>query len=356
MTMCFLAVKATTTLYGGEGNDELTGGAGDDWLDGEGGDDTFVFDANSGSDYVFDASGENRIVIHGATTDQIWLTRVGDDLRIGVIGGTSTITVVGYYYPDPTLLNEIALDTHSLFLATAAPLIDAMTLASPEETPATLPGPIAALLGNHWFFGNSSAPIVQNQTLSTNEDTPLTGSVGAIDPDANIVSYDLQTAATLGNVVLNALTGAWTYTPNANANGTDSFQIIVTDADNQTAVQTVTVQVAPTNDAPTNITLTGAPAGIGERDHPISGTQLNAVVLGTLTASDGDAGDSHVFSVTDARFEVVNGNTLRLRAGVALDFEATPTVSVDVTVQDLGGGAGSLAYTKTFVFNVTQLR
>ncbi len=343
------------TLYGGEGTDTLTGGAGNDWLDGEGGDDTFVFDANSGEDYVFDVSGENRIVIHGATSDQIWLSRSGDDLRIGVIGGTTTIRVVSYFIPDLTLLNEIALDTHSLFLATAAPLIDAMSLESSETTPESMPGAISSLLGNYWFAGNSSAPIVQDQTLNTNEDTPPTGAVGAIDPDANIVSYALQTAATFGNVSVNATTGAWTYTPNANANGTDSFQIVVTDADNQTAVQTVTVQVAPTNDAPTNINLTGSPAGISERDHPITTGPLAAITLGTLSAIDGDSGDSHVFSVADSRFEIVNGNTLRLRAGVALDYEATPTVSVDVTVRDLAGGAGSLSYTKTFVFNVLDV-
>ncbi len=341
------------SLYGGDGNDVLTGGAGDDWLDGETGDDTFVFDAASGNDYLFDSYGTNRVVLNGVTADQVWITRSGDDLRIGVIGGTTTITVLGYYLPDYALLEEVVLATHALVLSTAGDLIDAMTLAS-EETPASMPRGISSTLGTYWI---SNGPVVSNQTLATNEDAPLSGSVRATDRDDNIVSYAVQTAATRGTVNLNTATGAWVYTPNANAYGQDTFEIIVTDAMNLTAVQTVTVNVAPLNDAPTDITLTGAPAGIAERDHPITGTTLDAIVLGTLSATDIDAPDAgdfatHVFSVSDSRFEIVNGNTLRLKAGAALDYEAGTTVSVDVTVKDRNGGAQGLTYTKTFTFDV----
>ena len=44
-------------------------------------------------------------------------------------------------------------------------------------------------------------------------------------------------------------------------------------------------------------------------------------IVGTLTTTDPDAGDSFLYSVSDNRFEVV-GNSLQLKAGVALDFEA----------------------------------
>ena len=345
------------TLYGGDGNDVLKGGVGDDWLDGEAGDDTFQFDAASGSDTIADLSGQNRISIAGATRDHVWMTRVGDDLRISVIGGATNITVLNYYLPDSTQVREVALSGYSLFLSAADPLIQAMTQYSADTPPAEMPANIAALLSSYWFVGNSSAPMVTDQTLDTNEDTPLTGAVGATDADNNIASYAVQTAPTRGTVTLDAATGTWIYAPGANLYGQDTFQILVTDAENQHATQTITVNVASVNDAPSDIALAGAPAGIAERDHPVSGTLLDPIVLGTLSATDVDAPDAgdfatFQFSVTDARFEVINGTTLRLKAGVALDFETTPTVSVDVTVRDRNGAPEGLSYTKTFTFNV----
>lgn len=205
----------------------------------------------------------------------------------------------------------------------------------------------------------NEAPIVTNQTRPTDEDVVLSGSVGATDPDGNISSYALAVAATRGVVSLNATTGAWTYTPNANLYGADSFQVRVTDAGGLSTVQTVTVNVASVNDAPTNITLTGAPATVAENDRPITGTVASAVVLGTLSATDVDAPDagdfaSHVFSVTDSRFEIVSGNVLRLRAGAVVDFEAGTSISVNVTVKDRNGAASGLAFTRQFTFTLAD--
>jgi Ca2+-binding RTX toxin-like protein len=654
------------TLYGGDGDDTLLGETGNDQLNGEAGNDTYGFDLTSGADTIVDALGTNRIQIMQASIDQIWITRSGNDLRIGIIGGTATITVSGYYAVGGSRIREIAVGSHSLFLAHAEPLIAEMT-AEFASAPANVPESISDLFDEYWHAGGraaprvteqslstddltplsgsvgavdhddnivsyaleseprfgslalntttgqwtytpngvdsgeerfiirvtdadgnsaaqlvtvnvieteralppiiqvaqvaqpqapltqvtldsgswlvqiegaladtdrsealdvrvsgvpdgitfdagqnlgggvwsfgggpwptrmygpanwsqdltltitasareisngrvafadpvtlniqinarptnitagtlsfneniaagtalttlgmvdadagdtatytlvnnaggrftldangtlragsvglnyesatshtirvrvtdsggltyerdftvgvvnvNEAPVVSSQNRSTNEDTALTGSVGATDPDNNITGYAVATAATRGSVSLNATTGAWTYTPTANLYGTDSFQIRVTDGGGLSTVQTVTVNVASVNDAPSNITLTGAPAGIAENDRPISGTVASPVVLGTLSATDVDAPDAgdfatHVFSVTDSRFEIVSGNTLRLRAGAVLDFEAGTTVSVDVTVRDRNGSASGLTYTRTFTFTV----
>jgi Ca2+-binding RTX toxin-like protein len=203
----------------------------------------------------------------------------------------------------------------------------------------------------------NEAPMVTAQVKNTNEDTIVTGSVGASDPDNNISSYALATNAIRGSVSLNASTGSWTYTPTANLYGADSFQIRVTDAGGLTAVQTVSISVASINDAPTNITLTGAPSGIDERDRPMTGFILNAVVLGTLSATDVDAPDagdfaSHTFTVSDSRFEVVSGNVLRLKAGAALDFETATSVTFNVTATDRNGTG--LSFVKAFTFSVNN--
>ncbi|NBG97148.1 hypothetical protein GTQ45_15530, partial [Pyruvatibacter mobilis] len=72
-------------------------------------------------------------------------------------------------------------------------------------------------------------------------------------------------------------------------------------------------------------------------------------VVGTLTTTDPDAGDTHTYAVSDDRFEVVDGQ-LKLKDGVSLDHEAADTISLDVTTTDAGG----LSRTETFTISVSD--
>src|SRR6185295_2608952 len=75
-------------------------------------------------------------------------------------------------------------------------------------------------------------------------------------------------------------------------------------------------------------------------------------VVGTLSTVDPDAGDGHSYTVSDDRFEVVGGE-LKLKAGVALDHEAEPSVTVQVTSTDADGFSVSENFTIT-VANVNE--
>ncbi|CUH74676.1 chaperone-modulator protein CbpM [Tritonibacter multivorans] len=77
-----------------------------------------------------------------------------------------------------------------------------------------------------------------------------------------------------------------------------------------------------------NITLVAAESTVAEN--------LEGAVVGELSFVDPDDGDSHEFSVSDDRFEVV-GNTLCLKPGVSLDYEEAAQIEVEVTVTDAGG-------------------
>jgi Ca2+-binding RTX toxin-like protein len=81
------------------------------------------------------------------------------------------------------------------------------------------------------------------------------------------------------------------------------------------------------NGAPTEITLSAGQA-VAEN--------VAGAVVGALSATDPDASDTHTFSVSDPRFEVV-GNELKLKEGVRLDFERGALVNLDVTATDSGG-------------------
>ena len=90
------------------------------------------------------------------------------------------------------------------------------------------------------------------------------------------------------------------------------------------------------NRAPTAITLFG------------SQVQENSsgFFVGGLSVTDPDFENVFTFAVSDSRFEVLNGQ-LKLKTGIALDFEASPTVSLDVTATDRWGGSLTKAFTIT---------
>lgn len=84
----------------------------------------------------------------------------------------------------------------------------------------------------------------------------------------------------------------------------------------------------PTNQAPTAITLSAS--SVAENSV--------AAVIGDLTATDADSGDTHTFTTSDTRF-TISGASLALAEGVSLDFETESSVNVEVTATDAAGAA-----------------
>lgn len=341
------------TLYGEMGADKLSGGAGDDILDGGDGDDilsgdrgndllkggvgadTYVFDANSDADTIIDADGANRILINGVKSDQVWLTRSGDDLRIGVIGGNMLTTVTGFFAAsNPTLIREIATADASIFLKYAGgqnyagSLIEAMTAASTTvpATVGTIPASVKTLRDSLWWAGGKAVPSIADRTLAGVEDVALSGTLAATDHDENITAYGVTTQAGHGTVTVNATTGAWVYTPDADYFGTDSFSLFVKDADNQVGTAKFTVNLAGVNDAP----RFGVIPTLNIAENAAAGTPV-----GALTAVDPE-GNSFAFSILDANspFAISASGVLTVRDGALLDYETADKATVNVRVDD----------------------
>src|SRR5207249_2045999 len=77
----------------------------------------------------------------------------------------------------------------------------------------------------------NDAPVAVNGTLTTAEDTPAIGTLNATDVDGDALTYTIVTNGTKGTAtIINAATGAFTYTPAANANGADSITFKAHDA------------------------------------------------------------------------------------------------------------------------------
>uniref|UniRef100_UPI001F605863 Ig-like domain-containing protein n=1 Tax=Vibrio sp. 10N.222.47.A9 TaxID=1903178 RepID=UPI001F605863 len=124
------------------------------------------------------------------------------------------------------------------------------------------------------FVDNNNSPVGDTVSFSTNEDTPVSGTLSASDEDGDSLSFTKATDPSRGSVVVDE-NGDWTYTPNENYNGDDSFTVVVSDGQGGTDTLTVNVGVTPINDSPVgeDVSVTT------DEDTPISGS---------LTATDAD--------------------------------------------------------------------
>ena len=96
------------------------------------------------------------------------------------------------------------------------------------------------------------APVAADDTVSVVEDGSLTFQPGANDTDLDgdtVVASAIASAPTHGTAVVNP-DGTVTYTPHAEFNGSDSFDVTVTDGNGGFDTSTVEVNVTSANDAP----------------------------------------------------------------------------------------------------------
>jgi len=103
--------------------------------------------------------------------------------------------------------------------------------------------------------------------------------------------------------------------------------------------KTTTPTPTPTNTAPTAVVLSA------------NTVEENAVaaVIGTLTTTDTDAGDTFTYAVSDDRFEIT-GAELKLKADKSINFEKETSVTLSVTVTD----SASNTYVQELTVNVTD--
>jgi VCBS repeat-containing protein len=172
---------------------------------------------------------------------------------------------------------------------------------------------------------SNPVPVSANSAQTTTEDTPISATLTATDDD--VVSFTPASGPSHGSLVLNGVTGAYTYTPAANFNGNDSFTYTVTDADGATTTATVSFLVTPVNDAPiTNGTITAQTGN--------DGAPFNLNVAGVFTDVDNDS---------------LSFGASGLPAGLSID-PATGLISGTLASSASQGGTGGV-YSVTIIAN-----
>ena len=196
--------------------------------------------------------------------------------------------------------------------------------------------------------GNQN-PVAVDDSVTTDEDMAVTIDVLANDSDADgdTLSINSVTDPANGSVVNNG--SDVTYTPDADFNGTDSFDYTISDGNGGTNTATVTVTVNAVNDDPV------------ASDDSATTDEDTAVTIDVLTNDSDVDGDSlTIDSVTDpANGSVVNNGsdvTYTPDAGFfgtdSFDYTisdgngSTDTATVTVTVNEVVGAEADLSVTK----------
>ena len=190
----------------------------------------------------------------------------------------------------------------------------------------------------------NNAPVAAADSFTVDEGSTTTLDVAANDSDAdnglNLASIAIVSAPANGSVVVNP-DGTVDYTHNGTETTADSFTYTIEDIAGATSnTVTVSLTITPVNEAPTAIAL----------DNSSVAENAAGAIIGNLSTTDPDAGDSHTYTVDDARFEVVAGQ-LKLKAPDSLNHESEPTVDVTVTSTDSGG----LTTNQLFTITVTDV-
>lgn len=127
--------------------------------------------------------------------------------------------------------------------------------------------------------------VAQDGSLSAIEDQPASGTLAATDIDSALLVYCIASDANYGTVTItNTATGAYTYTPNPDYNGADSFTFRANDGTSDSSIATVSIAVEAVNDAP-QLNVNGGPVTFSAKAAKKGGP---VTVLPNVTVVDPD--------------------------------------------------------------------
>lgn len=192
----------------------------------------------------------------------------------------------------------------------------------------------------------NSDPVVSGPVTlpDVDEDTSVTITaaqllVNATDLDGDTLSVANLVAET-GSLVDNG-NGTWTYTPVANDDSSVTLSYNVVDGNGGIVSTSATFDLTPINDIPTDISLSNTAIS--------HSAGINGVV-GTLTASDVDSGETFTYSLVSGTGDTHNtmfnlsGNSLRANNAGSVD---AGTYSVRLRVTDSDGATFEKAFSIT---------
>ena len=204
------------------------------------------------------------------------------------------------------------------------------------------------------------APIAEPGTAITAEDNVFRGQLTASDLEGGALTYDLADGgdAEHGTVTVNS-DGTFTYVPNTDFGGTDSFTYMVTDDAGATALATVSVTVTPVADVPqiaaanvsgyedSAIALTLAATMPATTQETVERISITGVPDGASLSAGTDNGDG--------TWDLLPNELSGLSLNPPKDFSGSFELGVKAISSDGGTAVGSFGLHVSPVADVPQL-
>ena len=176
------------------------------------------------------------------------------------------------------------------------------------------------------------------------------GIISASDPDAGESFTYALTDDAGGRFTIDASTGAITVADGSLLNHEDAashgITVRVTDSGGQTYTEAFTITVADVNEAPSDLVLDNT---------SITENAANGTPIGTITASDPDAGETFTYALTDdagGRFAIdASTGAITVANGSLLNHEDAASHGITVRVTD----SGNATYDESFTITVADV-
>ncbi len=187
-------------------------------------------------------------------------------------------------------------------------------------------------------------PVANSQSVNTLEDKPVAVTLTGSDVEGSPLTFTVLTPPAFGT--LSGTPPNLTYTPNADANGPDSFTFKVNDGELDSAPATVSVNIAPVNDGPSISDVPGQTVVMNSSTGPVAFTVGDA---------DNDPATLIVTGSSDNPTLAPDGNITFGGSGANRTLTVTPAAnqigaaSIKVTVSD-----GLVATSTSFTLIVTR--
>jgi subtilisin-like proprotein convertase family protein len=182
----------------------------------------------------------------------------------------------------------------------------------------------------------------------TTEDTPIHDVLQAFDPDNDTLMFTLVTPPLRGTVTLtDTNTGAFTYTPNANASGEDRFTFFVGDGYAETDISLLTINIIPDTNAP-SISFVGSQ--IIAEDTTLGPIAFTVDDIENVASNLTMSATSSNPSLVPATNIVFSGSESNRTFTLLPATNANGTVTISLIVSD-----GKLTATNSFVLTITPV-
>ena len=190
---------------------------------------------------------------------------------------------------------------------------------------------------------SNSAPVAVADTYSVNEDQTLNETTGVLANDTDADPSDTLSAVLVSDVSDGTLSlqpnGTFTYTPDANFSGTDSFTYKANDGSADSNTVTVTITVNAVNDAPVAVAdmynvnedqTLNETTGVLDNDTDAEGDTLTAVLVSDVSDGTLSLQPNGTFTYTpDANFSGTDSFTYKANDGTADSNTVTATITVN---------------------------